>query len=201
MEDSKVEQRHRTRPRAYLLPGVRGVRCPLLCRAGAGGIARGKNQDVVGVQRSAGCHRVRLPRSGARCVVASRRHSRRQDRQLPSVSAHTLECESPRHLWDTGALRGCRAEHADLRGERPGQIQGHRHHARSAEFRPLLAVRSTHVPRQWKGARNSSLANVWHARLRFLNVDTKCVVMRTRGRLLRGRSLSLQVQPPAFICL
>ena len=125
MEDSEVEQCHRTRPRAHLLPGVRSVGGPVLCRAGAGGIARRKNQDVVGVHGSAGRHRLRLPRSGARRAVASRGHSRRQDRELPSVSADAVERESARHLRNARAVRRCGAEHAHLRREWPGQIQRH----------------------------------------------------------------------------
>ena len=35
-------------------------------------------------------------------------------------------------LWDSGAIRGCGAEHADLRGERPGEFQGRGHHAGGA---------------------------------------------------------------------
>ncbi len=35
-------------------------------------------------------------------------------------------------LRDAGPLRGCGAEHADLRGERPGGLQGRRHHASGA---------------------------------------------------------------------
>src|SRR4029077_20424542 len=103
--------------------------------------------------------------------------------QLPSLSADALECQPTGHLWNARALRGCGAEHADLRREWSGQIQGHRHHARSEEFRSVLAVRCAHVSRQWKGARNTSLADVWPAALTFLNVETNRVVMRERDGL------------------
>ena len=56
---------------------------------------------------------------------------------------------SPRDsLRHSGPLRGRGAEHADLRGERAGELQGHRHHAGGAELRPVPAVRRAHVPRQ-----------------------------------------------------
>ena len=59
---------------------------------------------------------------------------------------------SPRDvLRDAGALRGRGAEHADLRGERTGELQGHRHHARGAELRSVPAVRRAHVHRQGPG--------------------------------------------------
>ena len=44
-------------------------------------------------------------------------------------------------------LRGRGAEHADLRGERARQVQGHRHHARRPQLRPVPAVRRPHVHR------------------------------------------------------
>ena len=43
---------------------------------------------------------------------------------------------------------------ADLRGERPGRLPRHRHHAGGAQLRPVPAVRRAHVPRQ--AARRSS---------------------------------------------
>ena len=47
-------------------------------------------------------------------------------------------------------VRGRGAEHADLRGEPARQLQGHRHHARGAQLRPVPAVRRAHVPRPRK---------------------------------------------------
>ena len=65
MEDSEVEQCHRTRPRAHLFPGLRGGRRPLLRRAG----------DEGTVMR------------------AARRRSRRSRcRTKPSVAASTKPC-------------------------------------------------------------------------------------------------------------
>ena len=46
VEDSEVEQRHRARPRAHLLPGLRRRGGAALCRKGDGGIARRQHQDV-----------------------------------------------------------------------------------------------------------------------------------------------------------
>ena len=53
---------------------------------------------------------------------------------------------SPRDVYGTpGPLRGRGAEHADLRGERPGELQGDRHHAGGPLVRPVPAVRRAHV--------------------------------------------------------
>ena len=58
---------------------------------------------------------------------------------------------SPRDTYGTpGTLRGRGAEHADLRGERPGEVQGRGHHAGGAELRPVPALRRPHVHRRGK---------------------------------------------------
>ena len=136
--------------------------------------------------RAAGSHRLRLPRSGARRAVASRGDSRRQNRELSSLSAHAVERQSARRLRNAGPVRRRGAEHAHLRRKRPGQIQRHRHHARRAQLRPLLAVRRAHVPGQWQGARNASLADVWPARLTLQAFASKRVVATETGRLGRN---------------
>ena len=69
-------------------------------------------------------HRLRLPRGGARRALASRRDPRRQDRQLPSLSADAVERQPARHLRHARPLRRRGAEHADLRGERPDKFKG-----------------------------------------------------------------------------
>ena len=67
---------------------------------------------------------------------------------------------SPRDVYGTpGTLRGRGAEHADLRGERAGQVQGHRHHARGALVRPVPAVRRAHVHRRRQGAQGDAHAD------------------------------------------
>ena len=108
-------------------------------------------------------YRLRLPRSGARRAFASRRHPRRQDRQLSSVSADALERQPARYLRHARALRRRGAEYADLRGERAGEFQGHRHHARGAQLRSLSALRRAHVSRQRQDARSPPLADVRRA--------------------------------------
>ena len=70
----------------------------------------------------------------------------RQDRQLPPLPADALERQPARHLRHARPLRRRGAEHADLRGERPRQVQGDRHHARRAQLRPVPALRRPHVP-------------------------------------------------------
>ena len=84
----------------------------------------------------------------------------RQDRQLSPLPADALERDPARPLRHARALRGRGPGHADLRGERAGQVQGHRHHARGAQLRSLPAVRRPHVPRQRQDARDQALADV-----------------------------------------
>ena len=67
---------------------------------------------------------------------------------------------SPRDVYGTpGPLRGRRPEHADLRGERTGQVQGHRHHAGGPLVRPVPAVRRAHVHRRRQGAQGHAHAD------------------------------------------
>ena len=110
-----------------------------LRREGAGRAARRPDQDLERVHRARGGDRLRLPRGGARRAVAPRGDPEREDRELPSVSADAVERQRARRLRHPGPLRGRGAEHADLRGERAGQLQGHRHHARGAELRSVPA--------------------------------------------------------------
>ena len=160
VEDSEVEQRHRARPGADLLPGLRGGGGPAFRREGDEGAARRPDQDVGRVQGPRQRDRLRLPRGGARRAVASRRHPRRQDRQLPPLPADAVERQPARQLRHAGAVRRRGAEHADLRGERPGQVQGHRHHAGGAQLRPVPAVRRPHVQRGRQAPRREPRADV-----------------------------------------
>ena len=67
---------------------------------------------------------------------------------------------SPRDVYGTpGPVRGRGAEHADLRGERPGELQGHRHHAGGALVRPVPALRRAHVHRRRQGAQGDPHAD------------------------------------------
>ena len=102
-------------------------------------------------------HRLRVHRGRPRRALAPHGDQGRQDRQLPPVPADTVERQPARQLRDTRAVRGRRDEHADLRGERTGHVQGHRHHARRAQLRPVPAVRRAHVPRQGEGPAHDAL--------------------------------------------
>ena len=82
---------------------------------------------------------------------------RRQDRELSPVSADTVERQSSGQLRHSGAVRGCGTRPTDFRGERQGALQGHRHHAHGAQFRPVSAVRGTHVPRQGEDTGSTAL--------------------------------------------
>ena len=132
---------------------------PSLLRAGPERAARRPHQDLDRVQGARRGHRLRLPRGRPRRPLAPRGDPQRQDRQLSSLSADAVERQPPRHLRHARPLRRRRAEHADLRGERARQVQGHRHHAGRAQLRSLLAVRRSHVPRQRQGleARHSPM--------------------------------------------
>ena len=87
----------------------------------------------------------RVLRGRPRGALAPHGDPGRQGGELPAVPADSLEQQPARHLWDSRPLRGCGAEHADLRGERPGEVQGRGHHAGGAELRSVPAVRRPHV--------------------------------------------------------
>ena len=56
---------------------------------------------------------------------------------------------SPRdHYGTPGPYEDAVQGMPDLRGERPGELQGHRHHAHGPQLRPVSAVRRAHVPRR-----------------------------------------------------
>ena len=152
----------RDRARTYF-QAYAAAAAPLLRRAGAEGAARRPDQDLDRVQGARRGDRLRLPRGGARRALAPRGDPRRQDRQLPPLSADALERQPARRLRHARPLRGRGAEHADLRGERAGQVQGHRHHAGGAQLRPVPAVRRPHVPGQRQGARRPARADVRRA--------------------------------------
>ena len=94
----------------------------------------------------------RLPRGRPRRALAPHGDRGRQDRELPALPADAVERKPTRCLRDSRPLRGRGAEHADLRGERPGELQGDRHHEGGSLVRPLPAVRRAHVRRLGLGA-------------------------------------------------
>ncbi len=160
MEDSAARVQHdRTRPGTDLLPGLRGGLRAALRRAGTRRDSGRPHQDLGEVRGSQGRHRLWIHRSGARGSQPPHGDSRRQDRQLPPVSTHSVERQSTRQLRHAGALRGCGAGPADLRGERPGALQGHRHHAHGAQLRPVPALWCAHVPRQGQDTGAAALAD------------------------------------------
>ena len=140
------QQHDRTRPGAHLLPGLRGGVRAALRRAGAGRDPRRAHQDVGALRGARRGHRLRLHRGGARCAEPPHGDPRRQDRQLSPVPAHAVERQPTRQLRHARAVRGCGAGSTDLRGEQPGELQGHRCHAHRAQLRSVPAVRCAHVP-------------------------------------------------------
>ncbi len=68
-----------------------------------GELHAGTDQDLVRLQGAGRGHWLRLPRSGARCAVASRGNSRGQDCELSSLSADAVECQSARRVWHARA--------------------------------------------------------------------------------------------------
>ena len=84
-------------------------------------------------------------------------------------------------LRHPGPLRGRGAGPADLRGERPGPLQGHRHHAHRAQLRPLPAVRRAHVPRRGPRARADALPHPVRDRRRRPWAETDDAALRATG--------------------
>ena len=141
----------RDRARTYFQAYARGGGARLH-RAGDQGRPGRQHQDVGVLRRSRRGDRLRVHRGGARRAVAPHGHPGRQDRQLPPVPTDAVERQPARQLRDARALRGRRDRHAHLRGEHPGELQGHRHHAVRAQLRPLPALRRAHVPGEGQGA-------------------------------------------------
>ena len=158
VEDPAVVERHRAQPGPHLLPGLRGRRRPRLHREGPRRRPRRQDQDVGALRGARRGHRLRLHRGRARRALAPPGDQGRQDRQLPPVPADAVERQPPRRLRHARALRGRRAQHADLRGEQRRELQGHRRHAGGAQLRSVPAVRRAHVPRQGQGPEEAALA-------------------------------------------
>ena len=121
---------------------------PLLPREGGDGGARRPDEVVERLQGSGLGGQLRLPRGGTRRDLAPHGDRGRQGGELPALPADAVERQPARRPRNSRSLRGCGAEHADLRGERPGEFQGHRHHAGGSQFRPVPAVRRAHVHRR-----------------------------------------------------
>ena len=136
VEGPKVEQRHR-RDRARTYFQAYGAAAAFYFWNRPSRNSSGPHKDLDGLRGSGRGDRLWLPRGRARRAVASPCYTGQEDRELPSVSADALERESSRHLWHARAYE-VRPKHADFRGKRAGQVQGHRHHARRAQFRSLL---------------------------------------------------------------
>ena len=147
-------QHHRAEPGPHLLPGLRrGLRAALR-REGAGGDPGRPDQDLGEVRGARRGHRLRLHRGRPRRAQPPHGDPGRQDRELPPLPADPVERQPARLLRHARAVRGRGPGPADLRGERPRPLQGHRHHAHGPQLRPLPAVRRPHVPR--RAARRSS---------------------------------------------
>ena len=108
-------------------------------------VREGRTKSWNDFKVPAGGHLGRLLRGRPRRALAPHGDPGRQGGELPAVPADALEQQPARHLRDSRPLRGCGAEHADLRGERPGEFQGRRHHAGGAELRSVPALRRPHV--------------------------------------------------------
>ncbi len=160
--------RARTYFQAYAAAAALALR-----RAGSQGTACGQDAHVVGLQGARRSHRLRLPRGRSRRAFASRGDQERQDRQLSSLSAHAVERQPARFLRHAGALRRRRAEHADLRGKRPGQVQRHRHHARGPQLRSLSSLRRAHVRWRRQDPGDSPFADVRLQRLTTMPIPAE----------------------------
>ena len=152
-------QRDRAQPGAHLLPGLRGRRARCTSsrrrspRCAAGNTKTWEKFTVPG----RGDQR-RVHRGGPRRALPPHGHPRREDRELPPVPADAVERQRARQLRHARPVRGRRAEHADLRGEPQRRLQGHRHHARGPQLRPVPALRRAHVHGQREAAAQDALA-------------------------------------------
>ena len=154
-------ERDRARPGAHLPPGLLGAgrRCYNLeqgaqARCAPGGRRAGATSRCRDEAVSVGFH------EAARGVLSH--HMVIRDGKIANYQPYppTPWNASPRDtLRHAGALRGRGAEHADLRGERAGELQGHRHHAGGAQLRPVPAVRRAHVHRQGQGQEGGAHAD------------------------------------------
>ena len=152
-EKSNAIERDRARTYHQAYSALIGLHC--LERAFTE-VRAGPDEVVERLQGPAGRGQRRLPRGRARRDLPPHGDRGRQGRQLPALPADAVERQRARHLRDSRPLRGCGAEHADLRGERPGELQGRRHHAGGAELRSVPAVRRAHVHRRRAGSARSS---------------------------------------------
>ena len=160
VEDPAVEQHDRAQPGAYLLPGLRGGLRAALRREGARRDPGRPDQDVGDVRGPGRGHRLRLHRGRPRRAVSH--HMVIRDGKIANYHPYppTPWNANPRDIYGTpGPVRGRGAGPAALRGERPRELQGHRHHAHRAQLRPLPAVRRPHVPRRGQDAREGALAH------------------------------------------
>ena len=151
VEDPAVVERDRAPARAQLPPGVLGARRALQPRAGAqarsapAARSRGTTSRCPTRRSASGFH------EAARGVLSH--HMVIREGKIANYQPYppTPWNGNPRDAHGTpGPVRGLGAEHADLRGERPGELQGGRHHAGGPLLRPVPAVRRAHV-RQGQG--------------------------------------------------
>jgi hypothetical protein len=142
-EKSNAIERDRARD---LPPGLLGARRAAQPREGAGEIRAGRTKSWTtsrcprGV--SVGFH------EAARGVLSH--HMVIRDGKIANYQPYppTPWNANPRDvLRHARPLRGRRPEHADLRGERAGELQGRGHHAGRPLVRPVPAVRRAHVHR------------------------------------------------------
>ena len=155
-EKSNAIERDRARSYHQAYSALIGLHC--LERAFTEVRARA-DEELEQLQGSGGGGQLRVPRGGPRGALAPHGDQGRQDRQLPALSADAVERQRARRLRDSRPLRGRGAEHPDLRGERPGELQGRRHHARGAQLRPVPAVRRAHVHGRRQGAQGDAHAD------------------------------------------
>ena len=138
VEGAAVVERDRARPGSDLLRGLLGGDGDALPRPRDDRDAQGGAEGLRGLRRPRGGHRPGLPRGGARRALAPPGDPGREDRQLPPVPADAVE-RQPHGLSTARPAPTRRGDGpADLRGERPGLVPGHRHHAGGALVRPAL---------------------------------------------------------------
>ena len=147
VEDPAVVEHHRARPGPHLLPGLRRRRALDFIEKALAEVRAGHTKTWEPFE---------VPDEGIGCGFTEAvrgvlsHHMVIRDGKIANYHPYppTPWNANPRDSFGTpGPYEDAVHEHADLRGERPGPLQGHRHHAGGAQLRPVPALRGAHVPR------------------------------------------------------
>ena len=138
MEGPAVVEHDRARPGPHVLPGVRGRSALDFIEKALADVRAGKTKTWEPFE---------VPDEGIGCGFTEAvrgvlsHHMVIEGGKIANYHPYPptpWNAEPARQLRHARAVRGRGDEHADLRGERPRALQGHRHHARGPQLRPCL---------------------------------------------------------------